>query len=47
MPVIRKDKSGKMIELPSDRVTKACAYMISVAQVPDWRNDPTYNMRKK
>ncbi len=47
MPVVRKTRTGEVIELPSERVTKACAYMIGAAQVPEWHNDPSYFWNRK
>ncbi len=46
MPLVRTRKSGENIEIAPERVTRHCAQQL-LAPVPEWRNDPTYNMRRK
>lgn len=50
MPVIRpyrmRDGTVKTLVDP-DYEHRYRAHMMSAAEQPDWRNDPTYNLRKK
>lgn len=41
MPVIRTPK-GVTKEFSANRVTNACAYMMEMADTPNWRDDPSY-----
>ena len=47
MAVVRRTSAGEVVELSSERVTKACVHQMRMAAVPEWRNDPSYFWNRK
>lgn len=50
MPVLRDYRmadGSKKIEVDPDYERRYREHLLSTAEQPNWRNDPTYNMRKK
>jgi hypothetical protein len=46
MPAHRNKRGGEIVELSPERAQKVAQAYVNADHVPDWRNDPTYNLRK-
>jgi hypothetical protein len=47
MPCLVSTKSAGMTEWAPERLQRVSAARLNLTIEPDWRNDPTYNMRRK
>lgn len=47
MPVLVCTKSDGLIQWEPERFQRAVAGRLAICTEPDWRNDPTYNLRRK
>ena len=47
MPAHRNKRGGEIVELSPEHAQKAAQAYVNDDQVPNWRNDPTYNLRKR
>lgn len=45
--VLRRGKSGTLEEFPIRMIQEMSQFFISRSEDPSWRNDPTYNLRRK
>lgn len=46
MPAHRNKRGGEIVELSPERSTKVAQAYVTASHVPNWRDDPTYNLRR-
>lgn len=47
MPCLVSTKSAGMTEWAPERLQRVAKAKLALVNEPSWRNDPTYNLRKK
>ena len=45
--VLRRGKSGTLEEFPITMIEQMSDWLVKNNSDPSWRNDPTYNLRRK